>query len=128
MRLAEYFEKTGGFGVLSTADSTGKVNAALYGRPHFLTDQTVAFIAADRLTHANLQTNPSALYLFKEDGAYEGKRLYLTKTGEEQDSPLIEKIRRRKDSKEEGPSKAESRFLLFFRIDNVLPLIGDANP
>lgn len=126
MNLKEYFENAKGVGVISTADSSGKVNAAIYGRPHFMDDATVAFIAADRLTHANLQTNPSAVYLFKEEGTYEGKRLYLTKTREEQDSPLIDEIRRKKNKEVEGKYKTESKFLLYFQLDKVLPLIGDA--
>jgi hypothetical protein len=87
MRLAEYFEKAEGIGILSTADSNGKVNAAVYGRPHVIDEKTIAFIAADRLTHANLQDNPSAAYLFKENGSFTGKRLYLTKSREEENSP-----------------------------------------
>jgi hypothetical protein len=31
-------------------------------------EETVAFIEADRLTHANLQINPHAVFLFKEGG------------------------------------------------------------
>lgn len=123
MKLNEYFESNKGVGVLSTADSGGKVNAALYGRPHFMDDETVAFIAADRLTHANLQTNPHAVFLFKEDGRYEGRRLYLTKTREEKDSPLIEEIARKKYAEEEGGGK--TRFLIYFKVDKVLPLIGE---
>jgi hypothetical protein len=125
MELEEYFEKTKGIGVLSTADECGKVNAAIYGRPHFMGQDTLAFIAADRLTHANLHANPSAVYLFKENGSYEGKRLYLTRTREEKDSPLIEEIRRGKHKKMEGSYKSESKFLIYFRIDKVLPLTGD---
>ena len=125
MKLGEYFENNKGIGVLSTADISGKVNAAIYGRPHFMDEQTVAFIAADRLTHANLQTNPHAVYLFKEDGRYEGQRLYLTKTHEEKDSPLIDEIRRKKFKEVEGKYKTESKFLIYFKVDKVLPLIGE---
>jgi hypothetical protein len=125
MKLGEYFENKKGIGVLSTADSSGKVNAAIYGRPHFMDEQTVAFIAADRLTHANLQTNPHAVYLFKEDGRYEGQRLYLTRTHEEKDSPLIDEIRRKKFKEVEGKYKTESKFLIYFKVDKVLPLIGE---
>jgi hypothetical protein len=125
MKLSEYFEKNKGIGVLSTADSSGKVNAAIYGRPHFMDEETVAFIAADRLTHANLQTNPHAVYLFKEDGRYEGQRLYLTKTREEKDSPLIDEISRKKYKEIEGKYKTESKFLLYFKVNKVLPLIGE---
>jgi len=125
MNLAEYFESAKGVGVLSTADSGGNVNAAIYSRPHFIDEATVAFIAADRLTHANLQSNPSAVYLFKEEGAYQGKRLYLVKTREEKDSPLIDAIRRRKHTSEEGTYKKDSKFLIYFKVNKVLPLIGD---
>jgi hypothetical protein len=125
MNLSEYFENTRGVGILSTADKDGKVNAAIYGRPHFMDEQTVAFIASDRLTHANLQSNPHAVYLFKEDGHYEGQRLYLTKTREEKDSPLIDEIRRKKYPEVEGKYKTESKFLMYFKVEKVLPLIGD---
>ena len=123
--LDDYFEKTNGVGVLSTADDKGKVNAAIYGRPHFTDEHTVAFIASDRLTHANLKKNPSATYLFKEDGSYKGCRLYLTKTHEEKDSALIEKIRRKKYKGIGCKDKTESKFLIYFKVDKVLPLIGN---
>ena len=125
MKLSEYFENTKGVGVLSTADESGKVNAAIYGRPHFSDEETVAFIAADKLTHANLQTNSHAVYLFKEDGRYEGRRLYLTKTREEKDSPQIDEIRRKKYPEVEGKYKTGSKYLIYFRLDKVLPLIGE---
>jgi hypothetical protein len=125
MNLSEYFDTSKGVGVLSTANSLGNVNAAIYARPHFIDERTIAFIAGDRVTHANLQTNASAVYLFKEKDAYEGKRLYLTKIREEKDSPLIDEIRRRKYSDGDGGGKTESKFLVYFKIDNVRPLIGD---
>jgi hypothetical protein len=125
MKLDQYFEKTKGVGVLSTADKSGKVNAAIYGRPHFFDEETVAFIAAEKLTHANLQSNPHAVYLFKEADKYEGRRLYLTKIREEKDSPLIEEIRRRKYKEVEGKYKTGPKYLVYFKLDKVLPLIGD---
>lgn len=125
MKLADYFENTNGAGVLSTADDKGKVNAAVYGRPHFIDEKTVAFIASDRLTHANLKTNPSAIYLFKEEGSYRGYRLYLTRKREEKDSPLIEILRRRKDKEIASKDGLEAKFLIYFELDKVLPLIGD---
>jgi len=124
MNLSDYFEKTEGLGILATADAAGKVNAALYGRPHFFTEDTVAFIAAERLTYKNLQSNPHAVYLFKEAGGYRGHRLYLTKISEEQDSPLIEEIRRKKFNDVEGRHKKDHKYLLCFHVDNILPLIG----
>jgi hypothetical protein len=122
LNLKEYFDTTKGLGVLSTADSEGKVDAAIYSRPHFMDDGTVALIMRDRLSHHNLQSNPHATYLFKEDGAgYSGKRLYLTKLREEKNSETLESLRRRKRTDESGAD----RFLVFFSLDKTLPLVGD---
>jgi hypothetical protein len=124
MKLREYFESVKGRGVLATADGEGKVDAAIYATPHFLEDETIAFIMRDRLTHNNLQSNPHAAYLFIETGQkFAGKRLFLTKTREEQDSELLYSLRR----KEYSDEKNEPKFLVFFQIDKVLPLIGSGD-
>ncbi len=123
MDLRAYFEKGKGVGSLSTADSEGNVDVAIYGKPHFMEGDTIAFIMADRLTHHNLQSNNHAAYLFKEDGpGYKGVRLFLTKIREEQDSDLLYSIRSKRypSQKEEG----NPRFLVFFKVEKVLPLIG----
>ena len=126
MKLSEYFEKTKGKGVMSTADSSGNLTAAVYSRPHVMDDGTVAFIMADRLTHKNLESNPHAVYLFMESGdKYVGKRLYLTKTKEEKNSPLIDTIRRRESCPVDEAYMKENRYLVHFKIDKALPLIGD---
>ena len=124
MELKDYFESTKGVGVMATADADGKVDAAIYARPHFMDDGTIAMIMRDRLTHHNLQSNPHATYLFIEDGpGYKGKRLFLTKVREEQDSELLHSLRRRqyKDDKE------EANFLVFFKLEKELPLVGAGN-
>ena len=127
MKLGEYFENAKGRGVMATSDGTGNLTAAVYARPHFIDEENVAFIMADRLTHTNLQSNPHAVYLFMEWGEkYVGKRLYLSKTREEKDSVLIEKIRRRESCPVDEGYKEGNRFLVYFKIDKVLPLIGGA--
>ena len=121
MNLREYFESVKGRGVLATADGDGKVDAAIYASPHFIDEETIAFIMRDRLTHHNLQSNPYAAYLFMEAGEkFAGKRLFLKKTREEQDSELLYAIRRKQYKDDES----ESKFLVFFQVDKVLPLIG----
>ena len=121
MTLKEYFEANKGLGILSTADSEGKVDAAIYSRPHLMEDGSIAFIMRDRLTHHNLLSNPFAAYLFVEEGpGYKGKRLYLTKIREEENSELIQSLSRREYENE----KPGSRFLVAFQVDKVLPLIG----
>ncbi len=126
MNLKEYFEAVTGRGILATADSEGRVDAAIYAKPHFIDEETIAFIMADRLTHRYLQSNPHAAYLFIENGkGYKGVRLFLTKLKEEKDSDLLYSIRSKR-----YPSKREEgnpRFLVFFRVDRKLPLIGPGN-
>ena len=124
MKLDEYFYTKKGTGVLSTADEDGKVDAAIYARPHFIEDGTLAFIMRDRLSHHNLQSNPHATYLFKEDGTgYSGKRLFLTRVREEKNTERLESLRRRRSVYGNG----EDRFLVFFNLDKELPLVGDGS-
>lgn len=126
MKLSEYFENAAGRGVIATADSTGHLTAAIYAKPHFFEDGSIAFIMADRLTHQNLQSNPHAVYLFMESGeGYSGKRLYITKTKEEKNSPLIDQIRRRERCPADEEYLKRDRYLVYFVIDKALPLIGD---
>ena len=121
MDLQEYFENAKGMGVIATAGGEGEVNVAVYSRPHFLEDGSLAFIMRDRLTHHNLQSNPHAAYLFVEEGSgFKGKRLHLTKIKEEENIELIQNLARREYKDE----KAGSRFLVSFKVDKVLPLIG----
>jgi hypothetical protein len=96
------------------------VDIAIYASPHVIDDETVAFIMADKLTHHNLQSNPHAAYLFIEgEGKYKGKRLFLTKTKEEKDGPALESLRRKEYADLKGKD-----YLVYFKIDKVLPLIG----
>jgi hypothetical protein len=121
MTIKDYFEEKQGIGVLATADGSGKVNAAIYSRPHFMEDGSIAFIMRDRLTHHNLQSNLNATFLFIERGpGYEGKRLYLKKLREEQNPELIAKIKRRKYTED----NEEPKFLVYFQLEKELPLIG----
>ena len=121
MKLKEYFDNTKGIGILGTADSAGKVDLAIYARPHIMDEKTFAFIMPDRLTHHNLQSNPHAAYLFMELGKhYTGKRFFLTKIKEEKDTELLYSIRR----KNYGDDR-EGRYLVFFEVNEILPLIGN---
>ena len=127
MKLNEYFDNARGIGVLATSDDRGKVNAAVYSRPHFLggNDREVAFIMNDRLSHDNLQSNPQAAYLFVEESkGYVGKRLLLTKIREETDPGKIRATRRRQRPSEWEDPGAEKKFLVYFQVEATRPLVG----
>jgi len=125
MDLKSYFESAKGYGVLSTSSLSGAVNAAIYSRPHVMSDGSLAIIMNSRQSHKNILENPKAHYLFIEDGVgYKGKRLSLTKLSEEQDSEKLFELCRRcypSDLQPEG----KTRFLVYFRIDDERPLIGN---
>ena len=122
--LHDYFENVEGIGVLGTADAEGNVDLAVYARPHMADEETVAFVMGDRRSHANVAANPQAAYLFVEQGpGYQGKRLYLTRTREETDPERIEAMRR---ETRKGHDYGDAlKFLVYFRIEKVRPLVGD---
>lgn len=123
MELKDYFENNNGFGVLSTSDSSGNVNAAVYARPHVMEDGLLAFVMRERQSYKNIRSNPHATYLFREDGpGYKGVRLYLTKTREENDPDLISALSRRKYPPDQDAG--ESSFLVYFKLEKTRPLIG----
>ena len=126
MKLSEYFEQATGTGILATTDLSGQVNQAIYSKPHFLEkddERTCSFVMANRLTHDNVGHNPSASYLFIEQGeGYVGKRLSLIVTEEETDPEKIKAIRRRTTLE---ISEEDSKYLVHFHIEGVRPLIGN---
>jgi len=124
MDLTHYFETMKGKGVLATADDKGHVGVAVYARPHIVDKDTIAFIMPDRLTYHNLQSNIHAAYLFIEEGpGYKGIRLFLSKIREEENSEFLRSIRRKKYATEKEGEET-SRYLVFFEVDKILPLIG----
>ncbi len=126
MSLRKYFQETEGTGVLSTANGEGKVNAAVYARPHFPgeDDRKLAFIMTSRRSYSNIQDNPHAAYLFMEDKqGYAGKRLYLKKTGEDASPETVKQLRRREYKEEEELS---DRQVVYFEVENERPLVGDS--
>ncbi|KIH76548.1 Pyridoxamine 5'-phosphate oxidase [Geoalkalibacter ferrihydriticus] len=125
MDLRNYFATSQGTGVLSTADREGRVDSAIYARPHILADGTIAMIMRERLTHHNLQQNPYAAYLFRESGpGYRGVRLFLKKLREDADPELLQEMTRRCLSPEEDQARGP-KFIVYFQLEKLLPLIGD---
>lgn len=125
MNLMKFFHENSGVGVLSTADSDGRVDAAIYSRPHVLDDGSLVFIMRERLTHKNLQENPFAAYLFMKSGAGldGGIRLFLKKIREDDDQELIGQMTRRHLSPAEDERKGP-KHLVYFAVEKILPLVG----
>ena len=121
MKLAEYFEKRKGLGVLATGDGAGRVNTAIYARPHVENEQNLCFIMTERRTYSNLQENPYASFLFKEEGeGFSGVRMILRKTHEKEDPDRIKEVMRRTYP----PEEVGNLRLVYFRIEEFLPLVS----
>jgi hypothetical protein len=124
MNLAEYFKDIKGLGILATSDSEGNVDVAVYSRPYIIDETTVAFSMLEKLSFANIQSNPKAAYMFVEEGpGYAGRRLYLTKTGEEKDPERIKAIRQQHARGHKQDDKI--RHLIYFSVNKIRPLVGD---
>jgi hypothetical protein len=123
MNLNTYFENIKGTGILATCDSDGNVDAAIYARPYVIDEQTIAFSMMERLSYLNIKSNPKACYMFieKTEG-FRGFRIYLTMTGEETDE---EKIKEIKKMHSVNYQPDERRHLVYFRVENTWPLVGD---
>jgi hypothetical protein len=125
MDWATYFGKTDGIGILGTADAAGAVDVAVYAKPRIIEGDTIAFVMRPGLSHQNLRATVKAAYMFIEKGqGYEGRRLYLTKLREETDAKIIEEMR--KGHKHSWHKDTDEAYLVYFRIDEVRPLVGDA--
>jgi hypothetical protein len=123
MNLAEYFETAEGTGVLATCDSQGNVDIAIYARPYVIDKNTIAFSMAERLSYQNIQSNPKAAYLFIEKGqGYNGKRLYLTKVGEESNPQQVKEIKAKRSSSHK--TTMVEKHLIYFTVDKTRPLVG----
>ena len=124
MDLYNYFESAKGVGILATSDASGIVDAAIYAKPCIIDENTIVFSMLDRLSYANIHSNPHAAYMFLENTeGYAGKRLYLTKVREETDSDRIKALKK-KHSKIFKPDEI-NRHLVYFTIDKIRPLVGD---
>lgn len=123
MDLRRYFETKRGKGFLATAGKGGKLNIAVYSRPHVIDDNTLAFGMTDRLTHANLQENRHAVYAFNEERGFKGVRLYLERVREEKEGPLLEEIRKRADEVVYPGTGDLLEYVVYFRVEKDLPLI-----
>lgn len=126
MDLKCYFETAVGTGVLATCDPGAEVDAAVYAKPTVIDRSTVALVMKERLSHRNLQQHLKACYIFIENGpAGKGIRLSLTMERQEKNRSLVEKLRQEQPCM--FPQEDDSdKFLVFFRIDRVRPLVGDA--
>lgn len=126
-KIMTMFNKETRIGALATASAKGDVNAAVFGSPRMISEDTVIMAIGDNRSYRNLQENPKATFLLVEPGespaSWKGFRLYLEveafeRYGEVLDS-FREKIRKVAGDKSANAIQAAIRF----KITDVRPLI-----
>lgn len=123
MNLAELFANPG-LGVMSTSSSDGKVNSAVYARPHVIDESTLVWGMTDKRTYQNLTSNPHAAFLFKTGGpGFSGVRLSLELIRSEEGGELLATIKKNTDDVV-GPGAGDAvAHAVWFKVVEVRPLI-----
>jgi len=128
MDLVKYFDENNGVGILGTFQTDGAIDLALYAKPVMVDENTIALVMKQRQSHENLKTYLQAAYLFLAEGSgYNGLRLHLTKLREESNRAMIAELRKKRPSMF-AESDDSQKFLVFFQVDRIRPLVGEKFP
>ena len=123
MNLSELFTNAG-LGVMSTSSSDGRVNSAVYARPHVIDETTLVWGMTDKRTHQNLTRNRHAAYLFKTSGlGFSGVRLGLELIKTEEEGDLLATIKANTDEIVGPGAGAAVNHTVWFKVVEVRPLI-----
>lgn len=123
MNLTELFQNPG-LGVMSTSSSDGKVNSAVYARPHVIDETTLVWGMTDKRTYRNLTSNCHAAFLFKTSGpGFNGVRLALELIRTEEEGELLETIRKSTDEIVGPGAGSAVTHAAWFRVVEVRSLI-----
>ncbi len=123
MNLYELFTHPG-LGVMSTSSPDGKVNSAVYARPHVIDETTLVWGMTDKRSYQNLTRNRQAAYLFKTSGpGFSGVRLGLELIKTEEAGELLLTIKANTDEIVGPGAGAAVTHAVWFRITELRPLI-----
>lgn len=126
-KLRELLARPGQAGVLSTTDSRGEVNGAVFGSARLNDDGELVLALGQNRSLGYLQENPRAVFTVFTPGphplAWEGARLYLQAARIEREGPLLEGLREEiRRAAGEGAAR-RIRAAVVFRVTHLRPLI-----
>jgi hypothetical protein len=123
LNLAELFTHPG-LGVMSTASPDGKVNSAVYARPHVIDETTLVWGMTDRRTYQNLTGNRHAAFLFKTSSpGFSGVRLALELIKTEEEGELLATIKANTDEIVGPGAGAAVTHAVWLKVTETRPLI-----
>lgn len=127
-RVMEMFNRQTRIGALATASKSGDVNAAVFGSPRMIDEDTIIMAIGDNRTYRNLQENPKASFIVMEPGSapntWKGARLYLEVDSFERYGEALDAFRTN-IRKMAGDQSADAIIAAIrFKITDVRPLIA----
>ena len=127
-QVMEMFNRKTRIGTLATTNKNGDVNAAVFGSPRMIDEDTVIMAIGDNRSFQYLQENPKAVFIVIEPGSspaeWKGARLYLEMDSYERYGELLESFREniRKVAGDQSANAIVAA--LRFKITDVRPLIA----
>ena len=128
--VMELFNKQPRIGSLSTSNSQGDVNVAIFGSPQMIDENTVIMGIGKNRSFQNLQENPKAAFIVMEPGKtamdWKGCRVYLEAQTIETEGGLLKQIKG-KIAEVAGEAAAQMiHAAIRFKVTDVRPLIAPA--
>ena len=129
--VMEFFNKRPRNCLISTDNSEGDVNVAVYGSPRMIDEDTVVLAVRNSRTYQNLQKNPKAAIIVVEPGeiTHDSKavRLYLEVTAIETEGDLLNQFKEEIGARA-GKEVADAlQAAIRLKITGVRPLIDPIN-
>ena len=125
--IMAFFNKRPRNCLISTANSKGEVNVAVYGSPRMIDENTVVLGTGDKRSYKYLKENPKAAIIVAEPGEIKhdsaAVRVYLEVTSIDTEGDLFNQV---KEGVAERAGKAAADGLhaaVSFKITDVRPLI-----
>jgi Pyridoxamine 5'-phosphate oxidase len=123
MNFSELFQQYG-IGVMATADRDGKVNTAVYARPHVIDATTLVWGMTEGRSYRNIAQNPQASYLFRASGpGFQGVRLELELLRTEESGEMLAQIQQNTNEVVGPGAGSNVTHAAWFRVREVRPLI-----
>jgi hypothetical protein len=95
--LMEIFNKRPRIGALATSNKEGDVNAAVFGSPRMIDENTVIMGIGENRSFRNLQRNPKAVFIVMEPGEtvmnWKGARVYLEAVDMETEGDFLDQVK-----------------------------------
>ena len=125
--VMELFNKRPRIGALSTANSKGEVNVAVFGSPQMIDENTVVMGIGKNRSLQNLQENSKAVFIVVEPGKglidWKGARVYLEVAKIETEGGFLDQIK--ESITKQGGKQAGDMIIaaIRFNITEVRPIV-----